>query len=284
MSATDGPISSAPTPTGPLAQIPLFARLTEDEQRGLFALMLPRTIEPNQTIFWMGDPGDSFYLVTRGKVVVTVPNEAGQFVTLDTIGAGGFFGEISLLDGEPRTATLRAIEPTELLVLNRANFHEYILRHPTAAIHILNVMGQRQRASTLALRGMKNPNQAIEETIQPGSWESVADIIARTAASRNFLLIHVIIFSTWILWNVVCGVGLLPKKMAIDPYPFGLLTMWVSLEAIFLSIFVMVSQNRQAERERVRTELDYQVNVKAQAEIIEISRRLERIEKAVGGK
>jgi len=173
------------------------------------------------------------------------------------------------------------VEPSELYVLGRAQFHEFLLKHPRAAINILTVMGQRQRTSTMALRGMKNPNQAYEETLKPGSWERTADGIARIAAGRNFLLVHLAVFGTWILYNIACGIGLLPKGWAFDPYPFGLLTMWVSLEAIFLSIFVMVSQNRQAERERVRNELDYQVNVKAQTEIMEIAQRLGRIEKAL---
>jgi len=273
-------IPTDPVRSGPLAQIPLFAHLDVEQQTALFKSMHLRFVEANQTIFWMGDPGDSFYLVGKGRVAVTVPNPTGEHVTLDTVGAGGFFGEISLLDGEPRTATLRAIEPSELYVLSRAHFHEFLVAHPKAAINILTIMGQRQRASTLALRGIKNANQAYDETLTPGSWHFVADTIARVAASRNFLLIHVLWFGAWILLNMLLSTGWFGIK-AWDPFPFGLLTMIVSLEAIFLSIFVMVSQNRQAERDRLRTDLDYQVNVKAQTEIMEISHRLERLEKAL---
>lgn len=275
------PNPSDPVRSGPLAQIPLFAHLDAEQQATLFKSMHLRFVEANQTIFWMGDPGDSFYLVGKGRVAVTVPSPTGEHVTLDTVGPGGFFGEISLLDGEPRTATLRAIEPSELYVLSRAHFHEFLVAHPRAAINILTIMGQRQRASTLALRGIKNANQAFDETLTPGSWHFVADTIARVAASRNFLMIHVVWFGAWILINMILSTGWFGSLKAWDPFPFGLLTMIVSLEAIFLSIFVMVSQNRQAERDRLRTDLDYQVNVKAQTEIMEISQRLERIEKAL---
>jgi uncharacterized membrane protein len=274
------PIPTDPVRSGPLAQIPLFAHLDIEQQADLFKSMHPRFVEANQTIFWMGDPGDSFYLVSTGRVAVTVPSQTGEHVILDTVGPGGFFGEISLLDGEPRTATLRAVEPSELYVLSRAHFHEFLVSHPRAAINILTIMGQRQRASTLALRGIKNPNQAFDETLTPGSWHVVADTIARVAASRNFLVIHIVWFGVWIALNIILSTGWFGIK-AWDPFPFGLLTMIVSLEAIFLSIFVMVSQNRQAERDRLRTDLDYQVNVKAQTEIMEISRRLERIEKTL---
>ncbi len=271
-------------PPGPLSQIPLFAHLATEQQRALRDAMRPLSLGPHETVFWMGDEGDSFYLVLSGLVGVTVPNEAGEHVTLDTIKPGGFFGEISLLDGDRRTATLRTIEPTELLELSRAHFHEFLEQNPRAAIEILRVMGQRQRASTLAIRQIKNPNQAYQETLVPGSWHWAADGIARLAASRNFLLFHVVWFSFWVGYNLLSGLDVITVVEPFDPFPFGLLTMVVSLEAIFLSIFVMVSQNRQSERDRLRTDLDYQVNVKAQTEIMEITQTLERLEKALAAK
>lgn len=269
---------------GPLAQIPLFAHLNAEQQAALRAAMRPQRLGANETVFWMGDTGDSFYLVESGAVVVTVPNESGEHIMLDQIGPGGFFGEISLLDGDRRTATLRTAEPTELLVLSRAHFHQFLEENPRAAIEILRIMGQRQRASTLALRQIKNPNQAYQETLVRWSWQWAADMITRAAASRNFLLLHVLWFGVWLPYNLLAENGWLFGLKPFDPFPFGLLTMVVSLEAIFLALFVMVSQNRQAERDRLRTDLDYQVNVKAQTEIMEITQTLERIEAALGKK
>src|SRR5438093_6905426 len=99
-----GKTNGAPSP-GPLSHIPLFGRLDEAEQRALFALMRVEQFEANQTIFWLGDKGDSFYLVSQGQVIITAPSETGDDVVLCQLGRGGFFGEISLLDGGPRTAT-----------------------------------------------------------------------------------------------------------------------------------------------------------------------------------
>jgi CRP/FNR family transcriptional regulator, cyclic AMP receptor protein len=257
--------------------IPIFAGLDQAERKALFALMTEESIKANQTIFWLGEKGDNVYLVASGEVAVTVPNEAGEHVMLNRIVSGGFFGEISLLDGGPRTATVRALEDTRVLVLRRDSFHSFIRTHPDAAIEVLTVMGQRQRESTLLLRAMKNPNLVFEQRMT--TWQKVSDIIATTAASQFFTIFHLIWFGGWIGINAV---GMMmdnpPHYLAFDPFPFGLLTMVVSLEAIFLSIFVMVSQNRQSEKDRLRTDLDYQVNLKAQTEIMHISKRLEQIE------
>jgi uncharacterized membrane protein len=260
----------------PLAAIPLFQRLDVEERRALYETMHEAPFDPNQAIFWLGDRGDEFYLVIRGLVAITVPNEKGELVTLNTLGPGGFFGEISLLDGGPRTATVRALEKTECLGLTRDAFHQFLRSRPDVAIEILTVMGQRQRASTELLRAMKNPNVVFEQ-LHMTPWQRAADFIAALAASQWFTLVHIAWFGAWIGVNAI-GALLGLEILAFDPFPFGLLTMVVSLEAIFLSIFVMVSQNRQAEKDRVRTDLDYQVNVKAQTEIMNIARRLDLLE------
>lgn len=271
-------MTEAELDSGPLAQVPLFSRLDEAAREALLDHMEERACAANQCVFWMGDKGDDLYLIQTGRVAITVPNDRGEHIALDSLDPGGFFGEISLLDGGPRSATVRAIEDSTFLVLSRDAFHQFLRTRPESAIAILNVMGHRQRVSTAALRSMQNPNVAFDER-RVNWWQKTSDTIAAVAASQYFTLVHIAWFGLWIGLNVV---GMLmdapPKWLSWDPYPFGLLTMVVSLEAIFLSIFVMVSQNRQSEKDRLRTDLDYQVNVKAQTEIIEIARRLERLE------
>lgn len=275
----------------PLGHIAIFARLSRDERAALFATMQEKECSAQETIVWLGDTGDSFYLISSGRVAVTIPNESGQHVILNTLEQGGFFGEISLIDGGPRTATVRAIEPSKLLVLSREAFHSFVRQRPDVAIEILTVMGQRLRTSTEQLRSLKNPNEVFAECRRASLWQHVSDVIAAVAASQWFTLFHLLWFGVWITINIagplaLMGLVLVPdeKKSQLpwwifDPFPFGLLTMVVSLEAIFLSIFVMVSQNRQSEKDRLRTDLDYQVNVKAQTEIMGIARKLDQIEK-----
>ncbi len=267
--------------TPPLAHIPLFARLDQDGLAALMAGMRRETFAAQQVVFWFGDHGDTLYVVDHGAVAITAPDVRGDHVLLDTLGPGGMFGEVSLLDGGPRSATVRAVTDTTLLALPRDVFHAFLRQRPEAAIDVLHILGARQRASTLAIRGLRNPNHVIADATT--AWQRASDVIADVAASQVFTLAHLTWFSAWIVLNTVAAAGFLPQALAFDPYPFGLLTLIVSLEAIFLSIFVLVSQNRQSDRDRIRTDLDYQVNVKAHVEITEIGARLDRIERAVTG-
>jgi CRP/FNR family transcriptional regulator, cyclic AMP receptor protein len=263
----------------PLSHIPIFRSLDTAAQSALLAVMTRQTVSAHAMVFWIGDQAGPLFVVDSGQVAITAPDEAGDHLLLEKLGPGGVFGEISFLDGGPRSATAQALTDTTLLVLPRESFHRFLMQRPEVSIGILQIMGARQRASTATIRGLKNPNAVIAETTT--LWQRVSDVIATVAASRAFTITHIGWFGTWIALNVVAAAGLLPRAFAFDTYPFGLLTLIVSLEAIFLSIFVLVSQNRQSERDRIRTDLDHHVNVKAHLELIGIVQRLERIEKAV---
>jgi uncharacterized membrane protein len=266
------------TPT-PLSHIPLFAHLDAAGDEALRAVMTRQSVRANDPIFWFGDRGDTLYVVDEGRVEVTAPDTRGGHVRLDTLGPGGVFGELGLIDGGPRSATVRALTDCSLLALPREPFHAFLRQRPDIAIDMLQVLGTRLRNSTATIRGLPNPNQVIAEATT--RWQKVSDVVATVAASQAFTLTHIGWFGSWILLNTVAAAGLLPRASGFDPYPFGLLTLIVSLEAIFLSIFVLVSQNRQSERDRIRTDLDYQVNVKAHVEIVSIAERLARIEQAL---
>lgn len=273
--------SQAPATAGasPLAHIPLFARLDGAGQQALVALLTRKVVPANEAVFWFGDAGDTLYVVEEGQVSITAPGAQGEHVLLDTLGPGAMFGELSLLDGGPRSATVRALTSCTLLALPRESFHAFLRQRPDVAIDVLQILGARQRASTAAIRGLRNPNAAIAEATT--AWQRVSDRVASVAASHAFTLAHIGWFGLWILLNTLAGAQILPEALGFDPYPFGLLTLIVSLEAIFLSIFVLVSQNRQSERDRIRTDLDYQVNVKAHVEILGIASQLDRIEQDV---
>jgi len=261
-----------------LANIPLFAKLNPVEIEDLSGLLKEQRVEHQQPVFWIGDEGSDFYVIQHGRVGVCYPDEIGHEVTLAVLGPGDFFGEISLLDDGPRTATIRAEEDVKLLVLSRHDFLEFLKRHPSASIHILTVLGARQREMLQKMRGLKNVNEVAAE--QMSLWFRTADKIAEIAASGTFLGLHVVWFAAWIIPNIVKG------DQGFDPFPFGLLTMIVSLEAIILSIIIMVSQNRSGEKDRIRADLDYQVNLKAHLEVMQLHRKMDRVErmmKAVAG-
>lgn len=259
-------------PVGPLSGIPLFNNLAVDIQEGLFEAMRRESISAHQTICWYGDTADSFFIIQDGQVSVSIPNDQGELVLINRLKAGDFFGEVGIIDGGPRSATVRAETPVSLMRLERLAFHQFLVDNPLAAIDMLTEMGRRHRETAATIKEMKNPNIVFARA-HSGLWQRCCDVISAVAASPSFTIFHIALFVLWIGWNF-----LVSGRAQFDPFPYGLLTVICSLEAIFLSIFVMVSQNRQSEKDRLRTDLDYQVNVKAQTEILSIARRLERIE------
>jgi CRP/FNR family cyclic AMP-dependent transcriptional regulator len=253
-----------------LASIPLFADLT-DEQRGELAKSLQqRHVTADQPLFWIGDDGSEFYLISHGHIRLSCPDDSGQEMALAELGPGQFFGELALLDGGRRTATARAVGEATLLSLDRASFQQFLLANPSATLRMIAVLGRRQREMVEKLRGVPNANEVYKD--QTTTWNRVADVIATISASRGFVLAHAIGVIVWVGLNIALG------DRAWDPYPFMFLTLWASMEAIFLSMFVLISQNRQGEKDRIRNDLDYQVNRKAHLEVMQLHEKMDRME------
>src|SRR3954452_11636592 len=181
--------------------IPLFAELTDSERADLRKLFQRREAAAHQPIVWIGETGDEFYIVEHGHVVICYPDESGQEVTLAVLGPGQFFGELSLLDGGRRTATARAQSDVRLLVLGRSSFHDFIQKHPASAIHLLTVLGRRQRESLDKLRGIKNANEVVQEQRTP--LQRFAERVASLFASEAFLVVNLIFFFGWMIFNAI---------------------------------------------------------------------------------
>lgn len=252
-----------------LSKIPLFAKLTEAELVELAGYLRQQDVEAQHPIVWIGEVGTEFYIIQHGQAAVVVPDESGNEVTLSVLGPGQFFGEISLIDGGVRTATVRTITPATLLVLGRDEFHQFIRKHPSAAIQMLTILGQRQRETLDKLRGIKNVNQVVDERT-PG-WRKISLVVASMTASEAFILLNIAFFAFWIVANILRGAG------AIDPFPFGLLGFIVSIESLFISLFVLISQNREGDRNRIQADQDYQVNRKAHLEVMGLHQKMDRI-------
>jgi uncharacterized membrane protein len=156
-----------------------------------------------------------------------------------------------------------------LLFLDRDDLLEFLRAHPDAALDLLTTMGQRIRSTDVLLRRRVARNINEEMQIRSTTIEKVADVIAEFSGSITFLMLNAAWFTIWILWNLA------PWVPHFDPYPFGFLTMVVSLEAIFLSIFVLVSQNRQAAKDRLRADAEYEVNLKAELEITHLHEKVD---------
>ena len=262
-----------PADTAFLAQIHLFAQLDDDERTVLAQAMSHRTASAGEHLFRAGEPGDSMFIVERGAVELFVNDTTGQKIVLHTSQPGDFFGELSLLDGGSRTASATAVEPTSLLVLDREDLLQLFRKRPDAALDMLAVMGRMTRKAIALLRErvVRNVNEEVAED-RGGVVLRVADWVANFSGSITFLVVHIGIFFTWILLNI----GVLPFG-DFDPFPFGLLTMAVSLEAIILSTLLLFSSNRQTARDRIRGDIEYEVNLKAELEVAHLHEKTDRI-------
>jgi uncharacterized membrane protein len=255
--------------TDPLASVPLFKLLDPAGRADLERVFERREAKAGETIFSIGEPGDSLYIVGSGVVELFVKDNAGAKIVLTVCGPGELFGELSLFDGGARTASAVCLEDATLLVLEREDLQTFLKAHPDAALDLLTTMGQRIRSTDEILRRRvaRNINEEIE--IRSTTIEKIADVIAAFSGSITFLFLNALWFFTWIAWNVF------PKIPHFDPYPFSFLTMVVSLEAIFLSIFVLVSQNRQAAKDRLRADAEYEVNLKAELEVTHLHEKVD---------
>lgn len=255
-----------------LAEIPMFSLLDHDERTTLAELMKEENFAAGKSIFTVGDHGDSLYIVRRGRVQVFVEDDTGENIVLGESEPGDVFGEISLLDGGPRTATAVALETSEVFRLDRENLQELVSSHPHAALDLLTVVGRRLRATDELLRMHVSRNANVEEAEQLTVGQRIADHVAAFGGSWTFIILFSVIIGVWIALN---SMALL--KHSFDPFPFILLNLVLSTLAAFQAPVIMMSQNRQAAKDRIKSDLDFEVNRKAELEVAELHRKLDRM-------
>ena len=255
-----------------LEGVALFEHLTEEDRQALAQVIDLHPIAKDATLFQAGEPGDSLYVVQSGEIELYIKDTVGQKIVLTVAGRGEVFGELSMLDNGARTATALALMDTELLELDRDDLLLLFQKTPAAALGMLAAMGHMTRKADALLRSRvsRNANEEAEE--QRGLILRIADWVSWFSGSMLFLAIHAVWFIGWVVINT----GAIGIK-AFDPYPYGLLTMIVSLEAIFLSCIVLISQNRQAEKDRVRSDIEYEVNIKAELEVAHLHEKTDQI-------
>lgn len=259
-----------------LAEVPIFSLLDDGERATLADRVDIESHGAGRVLFSLGDPGDSLYVVRKGAIELFVTKDDGAKVVLERAVRGDFFGEISLLDGGARNATAQVLEDCELIVVDRDDLDELFRLKPAAALDLLAATGRRLRETSRLLRqtAAKDINEETEDN--RSRVERIADWVADFSGSLEFLFIHLGIFFVWIVLNVE---PLTRSRFGgFDPFPFGLLTMAVSLEAIVLSVLVLLSQNRQIARDRVRNEIEYQVNLSAELKVAHLHEKLDRFQ------
>lgn len=267
----DEPEGETPVPCDfeELRHVPLFELLDEDELRVLAAHVDIRRFAPRQRIFKAGDVANHAYLVMEGRVRLTTVDEDQQEVVVDEPSHGEFFGLASMLEQGGRHTTAMALEDEVVCVeIDREDLLELVTRRPSAAMDMLTVQARQFHTvqKLVQSRSNRNPNDLIDERATFG--ERVADGVARFGGSWAFIITFGLVLVSYTATNVVLA------RRAWDPYPFILLNLFLSMLAAVQAPVIMMSQNRQDVRDRLRSELDFEVNRRSEAEIQSLSHRL----------
>lgn len=251
-----------------LKHVPLFALLDDEERAVLASQVELRKFAPRQRIYKMGDTRGQAYILISGKVRVTTVDEDQQEVIVDEPQHGEFFGFASMLDQTPHQTEALALEETTVIEVDRNDIAVLLQRKPLAGMDMLRVLGRQFHAAQqlVRVRSMRNPNDVIEEEETVG--ERVADGVAHFGGSWAFIITFGVVLIVYSTLNVTLG------NRAWDPYPFILLNLILSMLAAVQAPVIMMSQNRQDKKDRLRSELDYAVNRRAESEIQGLARKL----------
>jgi CRP/FNR family cyclic AMP-dependent transcriptional regulator len=251
-----------------LKTVPLFALLDDDERAVLAAQVELRKFAPRQRIYKIGEPGGHAYVMVSGHVHVTTVDEDHQEVIIDHPAHGEFFGFASMLDQTPHQTNATADEETVCIEVDRNDIATLLQRKPHAGMDMLTVLGRQFHASQqlVRLRANRNPNDLIASDATFG--ERIADIVAGFGGSWTFIITFALAICIYTAINVVL------RGKAWDPYPFILLNLFLSMLAAIQAPVIMMSQNRQDTKDRLRGELDFDVNRRAESEIQGLARKL----------
>lgn len=256
-----------------LNEIEHLRQLSQDEKAALAEKIDLLHYSTGQPVFNYGDPGHAMYIVRSGEVEIFVRNDQGEKIVLETSRPGDIFGEIALLDGGPRTAWVAALTDVELLRLDREHFEAYVRQCTPAALNLLSVAARRLRRSDEVIRHTvtRNVNDVAAE--QGTVLTRLADAVPAFTGSIASLAFHAVFLSSWIAVNL----SLVRNMKAFDPYPFEFLSVIVSLEAIFLTLFVLTSQNRQRARDRIRSDIEFESSLSTETKIAYLHEKIDKL-------
>src|ERR1700730_7488112 len=257
-----------------LRSVPLFASLDSKSTAGLGECLTVHDYPSSATISRNGDPGDAMYLIDVGKVRISITDADGAVVTLAELGAGDFFGEMAMLDGQGRSANAIATEDARLAKLTRDDFLAFMRSDPRVTLELLTTLTARLRRTDDLLRHRVSRNVNQEEEARLTVADRLADRIAEFGGSWKFIITFMAFLLLWVAINTWILV-----TRAFDPYPFLLLSTGLNMLAALQAPIIMMSQNRQSHKDRLRANLDYQVNLKNELLLSDIIRRLDELKK-----
>jgi uncharacterized membrane protein len=259
-----------------LKHVPLFASLDEEETAVLAGQVRLKTFLPRQRIYKIGDTSGQAYVVVSGRVRVATVDQDQQEVVVDEPTHGEFFGFASMLEQTPHQTEASAVDDVVCLEVTRNDIAVLLERKPLAAMEMLRVLGRQFHASQqlVRLRANRHPNEVIEKDATFG--ERIADTVAGFGGSWTFIIAFSVALAVYMTADAMLG------KKAWDPYPYILLNLFLSMLAAVQAPIIMMSQNRQDTKDRLRGELDFDVNRRSEVEIQGLARKLNLLGEKMG--
>jgi len=255
-----------------LRSVPLFASLDDQAASDLRSLLSDKSVPQNTRLFRQGEEGDAMYLIESGRVRISIRDHDEHEVTLAELAQGDFFGEMSIIDGRQRSADAQVIEDAQLAILSRDAFLSFVRTNPDVALKMLSALTDRLRRTDELLRSRVSRNANEEEKARLTLSDRAADLIAEFGGSWKFIGVSIALIIFWIIFNSLILIR------GFDPAPYQMLNLVLAVIAGMQAPIIMMSQNRQGEKDRLRADLDYQVNLKNELSLAEVLRRLDVLE------
>ncbi|MDQ6861388.1 MAG: DUF1003 domain-containing protein [Verrucomicrobiota bacterium] len=257
--------SCGPIQREQLRKVPLFDTLSDEAAEKLCALLVPKNYKAPTRLFDAGDQGDAMYLIDYGRVQITVMDADGQEVTLSELHEGDFFGEMALIDGHERSAGATVLEDSRLVILRREDFLSFLAHDHQVMLAMLGAMAKRLRRTDNLLRHRVSRNANAEEAAHITAADRAADKLAEFGGSWKFIGFAIGLIVLWMVMN-----SFILATRPIETFPYAFLNLLLGIIAALQAPIIMMSQNRQSEKDRLRSDLDYEVNLKNELLLTEI--------------
>jgi CRP/FNR family cyclic AMP-dependent transcriptional regulator len=260
--------------TDTLRTVPLFESLDEKGARQVCDLLETVDCLPQQVLFQAGDAGDGMYIIEHGRVLISMKAADGHELMIAELSQGDFFGEMAMIDGKPRSAKATAVESSRLAILSRRDFLAFMQNNSNVALEMLSALAHRLRRTDELLQTRVTRNVNEEVAAQLTFADRAADVIAEFGGSWKFIIASILFLNFWIVLNS----WILAHHGFFDAYPYILLSLLINMVTALQAPIIMMSQNRQNHKDRLRADLDYAVNLKNELALNEILQRLQTLE------
>ena len=255
-----------------LSRISIFSSLSTADLEELIPLWKPIRKWEGQLLFQKGDPGTSMFVIREGEVAITVWTEDNQQTVLSVFGEGDFFGELSLFGSSPRSASAKVLKNSLLFEMTHDDFYAFLRKRPDVSLTMMEVIADRLRSTNEKMEHMTTKNLNVEIEQHTNFGHRLANTIARAVGNWNFILIFSITLFLWIGLNTFVF-----ASHPLDPFPFSFLSFILSTIVAIQAPIILMSQNRQAEKDRMSAELEFEINKKAEMQIQSLHVKLDEL-------